>query len=130
MKRKSIIAIQYPTFREETDVFNLNIIKDTFNTDVIPDEIDVDKPDVYILYFYNMHLVADIFPASGGNYSEYTNLLFNGISQLKSLYTVDRDDGDYITVRISKSITNLSIPLTALDRNRFILRANVARLIP
>lgn len=125
MKRKSIIPTQYPAFREEINTFNLDIIKDTFNINVIPNEIDIDKPAVYNLYFYNMHLIVDMYDFSTNDYSKYTQLFFRGAELLKSLYTVD-SDGNYITVVIDKSISPDS---TGIVREDFILRANIVKLI-
>lgn len=92
--------------RTEFNQFVLNVIKDTFIYDVVPNSIQLDSETntLFTLYLFDKKIIIDRLEVD--EYSDYVDVYLFGIKQPQDRYTVNIVDND-VVVQFSVDITRL-----------------------
>jgi hypothetical protein len=100
--------------RTEFNQFVLNVIKDTFIYDVVPNliELDAETNTLFTLYLLDKKIIIDRLEVD--EYSDYVDVYLFGVKQPQDRYTVNIVDND-IVIRFNVDITRLPQDVISTD---------------
>jgi hypothetical protein len=100
--------------RTEFNQFVLNVIKDTFIYDVVPNliELDAETNTLFTLYLLDKKIIIDRLEVD--EYSDYVDVYLFGVKQPQDRYTVNIVDND-VVVRFNVDITRLPQDVISTD---------------
>lgn len=107
--------------RTEFNQFVLNVIKDTFIYDVVPNliELDAETNTLFTLYLLDKKIIIDRLEVD--EYSDYVDVYLFGIKQPQDRYSVNIVEND-VVIRFNISITRLPQDVISTD---FIVKGKI-----